>query len=128
MQGRDLFEYAVIRLVPSVEREEFLNIGVILYCRGQKFLDVRFHLDPERIRAFSKEIELDVVEKYIRAFEGICRGTEADSPISGFESAERFRWLTAKRSSILQVSAVHPGLCLRAEETFEKLFQELVLC
>lgn len=128
MQGRDLFEYAVIRLVPSVEREEFLNIGVILYCRQQRFLDVRFHLDPERIRAFSKEVELDMVEKYIRAFEGICKGTEADSPISGFESAERFRWLTAKRSSILQVSAVHPGLCFRAEETLEKLFQELVLC
>lgn len=128
MQGRDLFEYAVIRLVPAVEREEFLNIGVILYCRQQRFLDVRFHLDPERIRAFSKEVELDLLEKYISAFGDICKGTEADSPISGFESAERFRWLTAKRSSILQVSAVHPGLCFRAEETLEKLFQKLVLC
>ncbi len=128
MQGRDLFEYAVIRLVPSVEREEFLNIGVILYCRGQKFLDVRFGLDEARLFTFAPDVELDVLEKYIKAFEGICLGTDPNSPISDFEPAERFRWLTAKRSSILQVSAVHPGLCLRAEETLEKLFQELVLC
>lgn len=127
MQGRSLFEYAVIRLVPAVEREEFLNIGVILYCRQQRFLEVRFHLDSARIQAFSKDVDLQLLKQYIQAFSGICAGNEFASPISALEAAERFRWLTAKRSSILQVSAVHPGLCLKAGETLDKLFQELVL-
>lgn len=127
MQGRSLFEYAVVRLVPAVEREEFINIGVILYCRQQRFLEVRFHLDSARIQTFSKDVDLQLLKQYIQAFSGICAGTEAASPISALEAAERFRWLTSKRSSILQVSAVHPGLCLKAGETLEGLFQELVL-
>lgn len=126
MQGKELFEYAVIRLVPRVEREEFINIGVILYCRNQKFLDSRFLMDHEKIRVFAKDLDLDLLGQYIRAFEQICSGKDLNSPIAQYELAERFRWLTAKRSSIIQISAVHPGLCEHAAVTLEKLIEDLV--
>lgn len=127
MQDRDLFEYAVVRLVPQVEREEFLNIGVILYCRRQKFLDVRFELDRARIEAFAPGVvDLELVSRYVDAFVRVCKGEDPYSPIAGLETAERFRWLTANRSSILQVSAVHPGLCVDAGQTMHRLFKELV--
>lgn len=126
MQGKDLFEYAVVRLVPRVEREEFINIGVILYCRKQRFLDSRFELDANRISAFAGTVDLELLTEYIRAFQQICQGTEPNSLIATFDDAERFRWLTAKRSSILQISAVHPGLCTDATLTLNKLFEDLV--
>lgn len=126
MQGKDLFEYAIVRLVPQVEREEFINIGVILYCRRQKFLDSQFELDADRINAFAGALDLELLAEYIRAFQQICSGTEPNSLIATFDDAERFRWLTAKRSSILQISAVHPGLCADASFTLNKLFEDLV--
>lgn len=127
MQERDLFEYAVIRLVPQVEREEFLNIGVIVYCRRQKFLDVRIELDRVRIEAFAPGVvDVELVSRYVDAFIRVCKGEDPYSPIASLENAERFRWLTANRSSILQVSAVHPGLCEDAGQTLHRLFKELV--
>ena len=127
MQERDLFEYAVIRLVPQVEREEFLNLGVIVYCRRQKFLDLRVELDHARVEAFAPGVvDLELVSRYVDAFVRVCKGEDPYSPISSLEDAERFRWLTANRSSILQVSAVHPGLCEDAGQTLHRLFNELV--
>lgn len=126
MQEKDLFEYAVVRLVPRVEREEFINIGVILYCRRQKFLDVQIALNQKKIEAFHVGTDLELVERYTDAFTRVCRGDDPYSPISALDMAERFRWLTANRSSILQVSAVHPGLCQDAGQTLFRLFQELV--
>ena len=127
MQERDLYEYAVIRYVPRVEREEFLNIGVILYCRKQRFLEIRYALDTDRILAFCKDADLEILSRAMEAFDEICAGTTPSSPIASLEPVERFRWLTAKRSSILQVSAVHPGLCLDAGRTLEKMHQDLVM-
>ncbi len=127
MQGNQLYEYAVIRIVPRVEREEFLNVGVILYCRDQKFLNARYHLNEKRIRHFCDQIEIEEVEEYLKTFERICRGEMNAGPIAKLPIAERFRWLTATRSTIVQTSKVHPGLTKDAEETLNKLLGRLVL-
>lgn len=127
MQQKHLFEYAVIRVVPRVEREEFLNIGVIVYCPKQKFLQARYLLDEDRLRAFSKDIDLFELKEHVCVFERICTGGADAGPIGKLDIASRFRWLTATRSTILQTSKVHPGFCGNAEETLQKLFTQLVM-
>jgi hypothetical protein len=127
MQGKYLFEYAVVRVVPRVEREEFLNVGVILYCSKQKFLKVLFTIDEERFSPFCSESNLPELEEYLKAFELVCAGGKDAGPIGKLTTAERFRWLTATRSTVIQTSKVHPGLCEDAGETLEKLFTKLVL-
>lgn len=126
MQGRHLFEYAIIRVVPRVEREEFLNVGVIMYCAGEQFLNTKFTLNKERLLSFSADIETEEIEKRLKAIEHICNGTVEGGAIARLPLASRFRWLTAAKSTIVQTSPVHPGLCNNAEEELEKLFAELV--
>lgn len=127
MQENQLFEYAVIRIVPRVEREEFLNVGVILYCRDQKFLKTIYLLNEKRIRLFCEQLDIEVVKEYLQTLERICRGEINAGPIAKLPIAERFRWLTATRSTIVQTSKVHPGFCKDAGETLNKLFKQLVL-
>lgn len=127
MQDNQLFEYAVIRLVPRVDREEFLNVGVILYCAKQQFLKTLFQLDENRIASLYPEIDIEVVRKHLNTFQLICQGDPGAGPIAKLPVAERFRWLTATRSTIIQISKVHPGFCTDAEETLQKLFRQLVL-
>ncbi|MGK6353013.1 DUF3037 domain-containing protein [Parapedobacter sp. DT-150] len=127
MQGNELFEYAVIRLVPRMEREEFLNVGLVLYCRGQRFLAMRFTLDTPKLQAFCASCESSELAAYLHAFELICKGDPRGGPIALLPVAERFRWLTAKRSTVIQTSAVHPGLCADAEAALDRLHAELVL-
>ncbi|HEY4875636.1 MAG TPA: DUF3037 domain-containing protein [Puia sp.] len=126
MQEKHLFEYAVIRLVPRVEREEFLNTGVILYCSDQNFLRVKFSVNKNRIEAMAPEQDIEEIEKRLEVFDQICRGNDESGSIGKLPLASRFRWLTATRSTIVQISPVHPGLCINASETLEKLFEELV--
>ena len=126
MQERRLFEYAVIRIVPRPEREEFVNAGVVLYCAARKFLDLRRALAAAKLRALDPEFNLEAIQQHLRAFEEICRGKNPDSPIARLDAASRFRWLTATRSTVLQTSRVHPGLCVEPDETLERLFQQLV--
>jgi hypothetical protein len=126
MQEQYLFEYAVIRVVPRVEREEFINIGVIIYCPKQQFLKVRFMLDEVRISAFARGLDIDCIKDNISSFERICHGDKQAGPIAKLDIASRFRWLTATRSTVVQPSKVHPGLCLDADETLTKLFEQLV--
>lgn len=121
-----LFEYAVIRLVPRVEREEFLNVGVILYCASEVFLQTRWALPETRLRAFSADTDLNEVCDRLRAFERICAGRRQGGTIGQLPIASRFRWLTATRSTIIQTSAVHPGLCTSAVDTLDRLFTQLV--
>lgn len=122
-----VFEYAVIRVVPKVEREEFLNVGVILYCSKQKFLQVLFTLDENRLRAFTADLDVLELKEHLNAFERICLGDKPAGPIGKLDIASRFRWLTATRSTIVQASKVHPGLCSNANETLLRLFAQLVL-
>lgn len=127
MQEKDLFEYAVIRIVPRVEREEFLNVGVILYCVQQKFLGCRYHLDEGRVLGFAPGIDINLVKKGLQAFENICLGNAESGPIGKLDIASRFRWLTAMRSTIIQTSRVHPGFCTSGGNSLEKMLQEFVL-
>ena len=127
MQENYLYEYAVVRIVPRVEREEFLNVGVILYCPKKGFLKVRYQLDDVRLKAFSCKLEVEELEEYLRTLERICIGGKNGGPIGVLPIASRFRWLTATRSTIIQTSKIHPGFCLEPEETLARLFSLLVL-
>lgn len=127
MPDYKVYEYAIVRLVPQVEREEFINLGIILYSRDHKFLDLRYALPAAKLNVFCPEIDMQWLEDQLRSWKEIAHGASTDSPIAQLIPAERFRWLTAKRSSVLQVSAVHPGICREAQQTLERLFQQLVL-
>jgi hypothetical protein len=126
MPAKHLFEYAVLRVVPRVEREEFLNVGVIVYCRDLGFLQTRFELPEARLLAFAAELDMDELTARLRAFERICRGRPEGGTIGRLPIAERFRWLTATRSTVVQTSAVHPGLCDDAADMLAQLFTQLV--
>jgi hypothetical protein len=126
MQEKHLFEYAVIRVMPRVEREEFLNVGVIVYCSAQGFLQTMFELDEERLRAFSGDLDITELGERLWAFKQICAGAAEGGTIGKLPIASRFRWLTSPRSTVLQTSPVHPGLCVNALETLTRLHAQLV--
>jgi hypothetical protein len=127
MQENHLFEYAVIRVVPRVEREEFLNVGVILYSRKQNFLQALFKLDELKLKTFSDKLDVDEVKEHLLSFERICNGSADSGPIGQLDTASRFRWLTATRSTVVQTSKVHPGFCNDPAAAIQKLFTQLVL-
>jgi len=127
MQEKHLFEYAVIRVVPRVEREEFINAGIILYCRDQRFLGVMFSVDEDRLRSLCPLLDIEELKEHLKAFEQIAIGNKHAGPIAKLDLAGRFRWLTATRSTIVQASKVHPGLCDDAGEMLERLYNQLVL-
>ena len=126
MQEQQLFEYAVIRVVPQVEREEFLNVGVVLFCARKKFLQVLYVLDHGRLSAFSPRLDIAEVAAYLRSFEKICNGSPDSGPIGCLPPPDRFRWLTATRSTVLQASKIHPGFCIEPAEQLMKLFKSIV--
>jgi hypothetical protein len=121
------FDYATIRLVPRVEREEFFNVGVILSCPEHKFLEARIHLGEEKLKCFAPELESETVRHYLDIIPKICAGAPEAGLIGRLAQRERFYWLTAQRSTIVQASAVHTGLTCDAARTLEKLFDEMVL-
>lgn len=127
MPGSNLFEYAVIRVVPQVEREEFLNAGVILYCPKLKFLQCLCAVDEERLCSFSNRIDIEELKAHLHSFAQICKGSPDGGAIAKLDIASRFRWLTATRSTVVQTSKVHPGLCDDPAQTLEKLYAEQVL-
>ena len=126
MRENHLFEYAVIRVVPHVEREEFLNVGIILYCANQKFLKTKVNLKEEKLSMLCDSLDIAELKNHIASFEKICAGGNMAGTIGKLSIAERFRWLTATRSTMLQTSKVHPGLCHDASEMLERLFAQLV--
>lgn len=126
MQERQLYEYAVIRVMPRVEREEFLNVGVVLYCSSKKYLEAVYELNHERLSAFCISCDAQEIESYLIAFKNICMGKGNAGPISLLPAAARFRWLTATRSTVVQTSKTHPGLCVEPAEMLKKLFKDLV--
>lgn len=127
MPGKHLYEYAVIRLVPRVEREEFLNVGIILFCKDSKFLKCKYYINTEKLSLFSSELEVGEIEKNLKAFLQTCSGTKAGGPVAQWEIPDRFRWLTAQRSSSIQTSRPHNGFSDDLDATLERLFEELVL-
>ena len=127
MPDQQLYEYAVIRFVPRVEREEFLNVGIILFCKRAKQIKVRFEIDEAKLLVLAPELDMAQIRLNLDSFVKIGHGLKIGGPIAQFEVPERFRWLTAVRSSVIQTSRPHPGLCLDLDRTFERLFTELVL-
>ncbi|KIC00744.1 hypothetical protein OA88_17645 [Flavobacterium sp. JRM] len=127
MQDNHLYEYAVIRVVPRVEREEFLNIGIILFCKRAKFIKVLYHINDTRIQALSADFDIEQLHCNLTSLEKIVNGAKDGGPIGQMEIPERFRWLTAIRSSAIQTSRTHPGLCQDLDKTIQRLFEELVL-
>jgi hypothetical protein len=127
MQDKCTFEYAIIRVVPKVEREEFFNVGVILFSKQKNFIDMKYQINPEKLRAFSQEIDLDKLNDYLNAWKLVCLGEPSGGPIGKMELPDRFRWLTASRSTIIQSSKTHPGLCLDPQTELEDIFEKYVL-
>jgi len=127
MSERTVYEYAVVRVVPRVEREEFINVGVALFCRKQRYAAVKFHLDEHKLKAIYKDIDLGLIKAHLESFQRICIGEKNAGKIATLEQDERFRWLTANRSTLIQCSPTHIGMCIAAEDTHQQLLKNLVL-
>jgi hypothetical protein len=127
MQEKHLYEYAVIRVVPRVEREEFFNVGIVLFCKKAKFIKVLHSLNVEKVLSLSVEADVEQIQLNLSAFEKVGHGTKDGGPIALMDIPSRFRWLTALRSSVIQTSRPHPGLCDDLEKTSQRLFTEFVL-
>jgi hypothetical protein len=120
------FEYAVIRVVPRVEREEFINAGVILFCLENRFLKALVKLDEARLAAIAPGADVAALREHLLAFEKVCEGGADSGPIGELSQRERFRWLVSPRSTVIQISPVHAGLCVDADQTLQQLFRRLV--
>ncbi|HKS28838.1 MAG TPA: DUF3037 domain-containing protein [Pyrinomonadaceae bacterium] len=126
MPERHSFDYAVVRIVPHVEREEFLNVGVILSSQSADFLKARFHVNTRRLYALAPELDLKEIESHLEAMRLICEGGEQAGPIGRLPRRARFDWLTAPRSTIIQTSPVHTGLCHDPDQALEQLLRKMV--
>jgi hypothetical protein len=120
------FDYALLRVVPRVEREEFVNAGVVLLCLERDFLEARVELAAARVRALQPDVDLGPVEEHLRAVSRIAAGGSDGGPIGKLSLRERFHWLVSPRSTVLQVSPVHSGLCETPEAALAQLFENMV--
>jgi hypothetical protein len=123
---RSVFQYAIVRVVPRVERGESLNAGVILLCRPRRFLGARIHLDEDRLAAFAPGLDARLLRPHLDAIERIAAGDPAAGPIAKLGLAERFHWLVAPASTVIQPSEVHTGLCEDPAAELEHLVTTLV--
>ena len=126
MRGREDFQYAVVRVVPRIERGECLNAGVILYCRRLGFLGARTGLDEAALAALAPDCDPDEVRAQLETLERVAAGAQEGGPIAGLDRSERFHWLTAPSSTIVQSSVVHTGLTSDPAGELEHLFERLV--
>lgn len=126
MQQKHQYEYAIVRVVPVVEREEFVNVGVILFCKKEKFIRMKYHLSQDKILILKPDAEIEEIRKNLEAFRIIADGEKGGGPIALMDQAERFRWLSAVRSASIQTSKPHTGLSDDLEKTFNALFDEMV--
>jgi hypothetical protein len=126
MPASSPFDYALVRIVPNVEREEFVNVGVILFCRTLRFLDARIKLDMERLAALSPQLDVRMVQAQLDLILRICAGGWDAGPLGELGQAERFHWLVSPRSTTIQVSPVHCGLCADPQAALDNLFEKLV--
>jgi Protein of unknown function (DUF3037) len=121
------FEYAVLRVVPRVERGECINAGVVLYCQEQRFLGARVHLDSERLKALDPDANLEAVRAHLEAVRSVCAGGPEAGTVGRLPPGERFGWLVAPRSTVVQPSSVHTGLTDDPEAELERLLGSMVL-
>ena len=127
MRVQSSYDYALVRVVPRVERGEFVNVGVILFCRTRRFLGARIELDAGRLAALAPQIDLQELSQHLAIIPLVCAGGVGAGPIGALPLAERFHWLVAPRSAMIQISPVHSGLCDAPEPALEQLLESLVL-
>ncbi len=127
MQDKLVYEYAIIRVVPKVEREEFINVGLILFCKRKRYLRFAYVIHEQKIKSLCSEFDLEQVQENLESFVKICDGAKNGGPIAQLEVDERFRWITAIKSSSIQSSRPHPGLSADLDATFEQLYNDFVL-
>ena len=120
------FDYAILRVVPRVERQEFINAGVVVFCLEKRYLDARIHLDSQRLQALWPDVDIDLVRQHLDAVPRICAGDPAAGPIARLSQRERFHWLTAPRSTIIQPSPVHTGVCDQTGGVLERLARQFL--
>ncbi len=125
MPKRSSFDYATVRVVPQVEREEFINAGVILFCRTKRFLGARIQLDEERLAQFVPDVDVEMVREQLELIPRICAGGPDAGPFGQLDQSQRFHWLTSPKSTIIQVSPVHCGLCDDPQAALDRLFKEM---
>lgn len=123
MRDRVTFEYAVIRVLPKVEREEFVNVGVILFSKPKKFLGMKVQVDEAKLLALSPKLDIAQIKAYLTAWEEVCEGAPKGGRIGEMELPSRFRWLTASRSTMIQSSPTHTGMCTNPAEVLAKAFE-----
>lgn len=126
MQEQNRYEYAVIRFVPRVEREEFVNVGLAMMCKRRRWMRVELLLNENRIKAMSPDADLVVLARQLQSFVDIAEGKKSAGPVASYPIEERFRWLSAVKSSVIQTSRPHPGLTPDLDLTFRSLFSDLV--
>ena len=126
MPDRKSYEYAVFRIVPYVERQEFINAGVILFCRPLNFLDVLIDFELERLRTFAPQADLKMIRSQLKAIQAVGAGSDDIDAVSGMTQSERFSWLTSPSSTVIQISPVHSGVCTDPSETLKELFDFFV--
>ncbi len=127
MHGTDTYDYAVIRVVPRVERGEFINVGIVLSCERARFLAARIALDASRLLALDPGADLEMVQRHLAGFSAICAGAADAGPIAQLPQRARFHWLTAPRSAIIQTSPVHLGRCGDPDAALAHLLSVMVL-
>ena len=120
------YDYAIIRVVPKVEREEFINVGVIVSCPARGFLEARIDVDEQRLRALDATLDIDSLRLHLATIPDICTGGEQAGPIGRLSQRERFYWLSAPRSTVIQISPVHTGLCKNPTAILEHLLDTMV--
>ncbi|HVG62462.1 MAG TPA: DUF3037 domain-containing protein [Hyalangium sp.] len=126
MPAHSSFDYAIVRVVPRVERGECINAGVILFCLTQRFLAAKVELDERRLLALAPDVDLELVRGHLEAIPRICAGGKAAGPIGQLPQKERWHWLVAPRSTIIQTSPVHSGLCENPAQALERLMDQMV--
>ena len=120
------FDYAILRVVPRVEREEFINAGVVVFCLEKRYLDARILLNFDRLKALWPEVDAELVREHLEAIPRICVGDAAAGPIAKLPQRERFHWLTSPRSTIIQPSPVHTGVCEKTDGLLDRLAKQFL--
>jgi hypothetical protein len=121
------FDYAILRVVPRVERQEFINAAVIAYCPEKRYLDARVHLDSARLIALWPGADINLIRDHLSAIPRICAGDPTAGPIARLSQRERFHWLISPRSTIIQPSPVHTGVCDETDQLLDRLAQQFLL-